>query len=184
LLQEEIDSKLSAKNNRQLYVLSIIAALFLPPSPRGRHLGMNVGGLPMLESRFGFVVAMLLIVASPALVYLPCGPAACCAVSCGCDEGCSSRGDLRAMLAGGAYKANSSTLLQLKRRQIVGRRSEVGHGLTARPKADRRSPLSLPRTPEVKLKLAAGAARRSAPCAGPDGINGGGANPRARGAHT
>jgi Mg2+ and Co2+ transporter CorA len=31
---------------------------------------MNVGGLPMLESRFGFVVAMLLIVASPVLVYL------------------------------------------------------------------------------------------------------------------
>ncbi len=31
---------------------------------------MNVGGLPMLESSFGFVIAMLLIVASPVLVYL------------------------------------------------------------------------------------------------------------------
>jgi zinc transporter len=70
LLQEEIDSKLSAKNNRQLYVLSIIAALFLPPSVVAGIFGMNVGGLPMLESRFGFVVAMLLIVASPVLVYL------------------------------------------------------------------------------------------------------------------
>jgi magnesium transporter/zinc transporter len=70
LLQEEIDSKLSAKINRQLYVLSIIAALFLPPSVVAGIFGMNVGGLPMLESRFGFVVAMLLIVASPALVYL------------------------------------------------------------------------------------------------------------------
>jgi zinc transporter len=70
LLQEESDSKLTAKINRQLYVLSVIASLFLPPSVVAGIFGMNVGGLPMLESRFGFVVAMLLIVALPVLVYL------------------------------------------------------------------------------------------------------------------
>jgi zinc transporter len=70
LLQDEISSKLAERTNRQLYVLSVIAALLLPPSVVAGIFGMNVGGLPMLDSPYGFVTTLLLIAASPFLVYV------------------------------------------------------------------------------------------------------------------
>jgi zinc transporter len=50
LLQDEISSKLAERINRQLYLLSVIAARFLPPSVVAGIFCMNVGGLPLLES--------------------------------------------------------------------------------------------------------------------------------------
>jgi magnesium transporter/zinc transporter len=70
LLQDESGARLASQINRQLYVLSLIAALFLPPSVVAGIFGMNVGGLPMIESPYGFVIAMLLLAVSPVLVYL------------------------------------------------------------------------------------------------------------------
>ena len=70
LLQEEIDSKTASRINRHLYALSVITALFLPPSVVAGIFGMNLAGLPLTGSSSGFLVAMLLIAASPLLVYL------------------------------------------------------------------------------------------------------------------
>ncbi len=70
LLQDEIDSRIASRVNRHLYILSVITALFLPPSVIAGIFGMNLGGLPFTENPSGFVIGMLLIAASPVLVYL------------------------------------------------------------------------------------------------------------------
>ena len=70
LLQDEIDSKIASRVNRLLYILSVITALFLPPSVVAGIFGMNLVGLPLTENPSGFLVVMLLIAASPFLVYL------------------------------------------------------------------------------------------------------------------
>ncbi len=70
LLQDEINSRIASRVNRHLYILSVITALFLPPSVIAGIFGMNLGGLPLTESPSGFLVGMLLIAASPVLVYL------------------------------------------------------------------------------------------------------------------
>ena len=69
LLQDEINSRI-ARVNRHLYILSVITALFLPPSVIAGIFGMNLGGLPLTGSPSGFLVGMLLIAASPVPVYL------------------------------------------------------------------------------------------------------------------
>ncbi len=51
-------------------MLSVITSLFLPPGVTAGIFGMNLAGLPFIDSPSGFLVAMLLIAASPALVYL------------------------------------------------------------------------------------------------------------------
>ncbi len=61
-------------------MLSVITSLFLPPSVIAGIFGMNLAGLPFTESPSGFVLAMLPIAASPALVS-PFGSAARSAAS-------------------------------------------------------------------------------------------------------
>ncbi len=69
-MQDEINSKIASRVNRLLYILSVITALFLPPSVVAGIFGMNLVGLPLTENPSGFLVVMLLIAASPFLVYL------------------------------------------------------------------------------------------------------------------
>ena len=45
-----------------MYVLSVVAAIFLPLGFLTGLLGMNVGGLPGVESPYGFIFASLLMV--------------------------------------------------------------------------------------------------------------------------
>jgi zinc transporter len=55
LVQEEISNTLNEATSRNLYVLSIITAIFLPITLVTGIFGMNVGGLPWLEHPGGFI---------------------------------------------------------------------------------------------------------------------------------
>ncbi|MDX1515202.1 MAG: zinc transporter ZntB [Woeseiaceae bacterium] len=62
VLQEEILATVAQEQNTRMYVLSVVAAIFLPLTFVTGLLGMNVGGLPGVESQRGFVGAMLVMV--------------------------------------------------------------------------------------------------------------------------
>jgi zinc transporter len=49
-----------------MYVLSVVAAIFLPLTFVTGLLGMNVGGLPGVDSPMGFLIAMVVMVATSA----------------------------------------------------------------------------------------------------------------------
>jgi len=59
--QEELNNQLSEQMNKAMYVLSIVAAIFLPLGLLTGLLGINVGGIPGTESKWAFalVTAML-----------------------------------------------------------------------------------------------------------------------------
>lgn len=60
-LQDERAARLAETTNRNLYVLSIVTAIFLPMTLVTGVFGMNVGGLPGLEAPHGFLWTMLLM---------------------------------------------------------------------------------------------------------------------------
>jgi zinc transporter len=69
VLQEELLSQLAHEQNARMYVLSIVAAVFLPLTFVTGLLGMNVGGLPGLESPNGFAGSLVvMVVAAGALL--------------------------------------------------------------------------------------------------------------------
>lgn len=59
LLQDEIAARSANRTNRQLYVLSILTALFLPATFITGLFGINVKGLPWVESDAGAVYVTL-----------------------------------------------------------------------------------------------------------------------------
>lgn len=59
--QEELNSRLSEQMDRRMYVLSIVAAIFLPLGFVTGLLGINVGGIPGAEFRYGFLLVCLLL---------------------------------------------------------------------------------------------------------------------------
>jgi len=61
LLQEEITSRLGEATNRNLYLLSIVTTALLPITLITGVFGMNVGGLPFLESKHGFFWVMFIM---------------------------------------------------------------------------------------------------------------------------
>jgi zinc transporter len=63
--QDELNSRLSEQMNKTMYVLSIVAAIFLPLGLLTGLLGINVGGIPGSENRWAFpiVCAFLLGIA-------------------------------------------------------------------------------------------------------------------------
>ena len=66
VLQEELMNRIAQEQNSRMYVLSIIAAIFLPISFVTGLFGMNVGGLPGIEEPSAFflvAVSMATIVA-------------------------------------------------------------------------------------------------------------------------
>lgn len=54
--QEELTSRLSAQMNRTMYVLSLVAAIFLPLGLLTGLLGINVGGIPGSENKLAFLI--------------------------------------------------------------------------------------------------------------------------------
>ena len=62
VLHEELLSRIAQEQNSRMYVLSIVAAIFLPLTFVTGLLGMNVGGLPGLDHPMGFGVSMVLMV--------------------------------------------------------------------------------------------------------------------------
>lgn len=68
LLNEEIDSRMAKATNRNLYFVSVAAALFLPITLISGVFGMNVGGLPWVETERGFLWVMGCMLASVIIV--------------------------------------------------------------------------------------------------------------------
>jgi zinc transporter len=67
---DEIDAKLAAETNRQLYILSALTALFLPPTLVAGLFGMNVKGIPWSDAANGFWPAVALCALSSVAVSL------------------------------------------------------------------------------------------------------------------
>lgn len=61
--QEELTSRLSEQMNRTMYVLSLVAAIFLPLGLLTGLLGINVGGIPGTDSDIAFTLVCILLVA-------------------------------------------------------------------------------------------------------------------------
>lgn len=59
--QEELMNRLSEQLNKGMYVLSIVAAIFLPLSFLTGLLGINVGGIPGAEYKLAFYVVCIFL---------------------------------------------------------------------------------------------------------------------------
>jgi zinc transporter len=68
-LQEEVSFAVAEETNRHLHFLSVVTALFLPATLVTGVFGMNVKGLPLLETSGGFIWAVALMVGSVFGVY-------------------------------------------------------------------------------------------------------------------
>jgi zinc transporter len=62
LLQEEIAAQVSEQTNRSLFTLTMVTVLALPINIMTGFFGMNVGGIPLAESRHGFLVMVIIVV--------------------------------------------------------------------------------------------------------------------------
>jgi zinc transporter len=60
--QEELNSRLSEAMNQKMYVVALVAAIFLPLGLLTGLLGINVGGIPGAESPLGFAIVCGLLV--------------------------------------------------------------------------------------------------------------------------
>jgi zinc transporter len=60
--QEELNNRLSEQMNKAMYVLSIVAAIFLPLGLLTGLLGINVGGIPGAETKWAFAFVTVLLV--------------------------------------------------------------------------------------------------------------------------
>lgn len=67
LLQEELASRVAENTNRNLYVLAILTAVFLPMTLITGIFGMNVAGLPGMRDVHSFWNVTLLIIAAGAI---------------------------------------------------------------------------------------------------------------------
>jgi zinc transporter len=61
--QEELMNKVALEQNARMYLLSVVAAIFLPLTFVTGLLGMNVAGLPGTVSPNGFLISMVIMVA-------------------------------------------------------------------------------------------------------------------------
>ncbi|NNF98622.1 MAG: zinc transporter ZntB [Desulfobacteraceae bacterium] len=69
ITQEELNNRLSEQMNKAMYLLSIVAAIFLPLGLITGLLGINVGGIPGTENHLAFVFVTLgLVIVALALV--------------------------------------------------------------------------------------------------------------------
>lgn len=70
VLQEELLSQIAQQQNARMYVLSVVAAVFLPLTFVTGLLGMNVGGLPGVDSQSGFFVSVGVMLAAAVLMVI------------------------------------------------------------------------------------------------------------------
>ncbi|XAM00683.1 zinc transporter ZntB [Phycisphaeraceae bacterium D3-23] len=62
VIQEELASRLAEHTNRTLYVLSMVTAIFLPLGLLTGLLGINVGGMPGVDSGWAFAIVCAILV--------------------------------------------------------------------------------------------------------------------------
>jgi zinc transporter len=60
---DELSTRLAETMNRRMYVLSLVAAVFLPLGLLTGLLGVNVGGIPGTNNEWGFAVVTALLLA-------------------------------------------------------------------------------------------------------------------------
>jgi zinc transporter len=72
LLQDELMAKLTMQSNQLLYILSVMTAVLLPMTIISGLFGMNVGGLPLVNTPMGFwvVTAVSLVVAGAVYLFV------------------------------------------------------------------------------------------------------------------
>ncbi len=70
LMQEDISDRRADAANRNLYLLSIVTAIFLPMSLVAGLFGINVGGMPWLQDNTGFLVVLLIMGATALIAIL------------------------------------------------------------------------------------------------------------------
>jgi zinc transporter len=63
VVQDELNSRISDQMNRTMYLLTVVAAVLLPPSLLTGLLGVNVGGMPGAENPLSFAIVVALIIA-------------------------------------------------------------------------------------------------------------------------
>jgi zinc transporter len=59
--QEELDNRLAEHTNKAIFVLSIVAAIFLPLGFITGLLGINVGGIPGSEYKWAFLIVCIIL---------------------------------------------------------------------------------------------------------------------------
>jgi len=69
ITHEELNSRLSEQINKTMYILSLVAAIFLPLGFITGLLGINVGGIPGADNQFAFLIVCILIVVIVILQY-------------------------------------------------------------------------------------------------------------------
>jgi zinc transporter len=70
VIQDELTNRAAEHMNRNMYTLSVVAALMLPLGVITGMFGMNVGGIPLAENKDGFLVIAILLTAVVALQVL------------------------------------------------------------------------------------------------------------------
>jgi CorA-like Mg2+ transporter protein len=70
LLQEELAAKLATATNRNLFALTVVTTVLLPPAFVTGYFGMNTKGLPFTDSEYGTVYATVLCLLAAGVVYL------------------------------------------------------------------------------------------------------------------
>ena len=70
ITQEELNNRLSEQMNKTMYILSIVAAIFLPLGLITGLLGVNVGGIPGTENKYGFAFVSISLVIFAYIQYL------------------------------------------------------------------------------------------------------------------
>ena len=70
LLQDELDHAVSMKLNKNMYVMSVIAAIFLPLSFLTGLLGINVGGMPGEKDDLAFWIVCAVMLALAVVEFL------------------------------------------------------------------------------------------------------------------
>jgi zinc transporter len=63
VVQDELNSRISDQMNRTMYLLTVVAAVLLPPSLLTGLLGVNVGGMPGADNPLSFAIVVVLIIA-------------------------------------------------------------------------------------------------------------------------
>ena len=67
IAQDELNSRVNDQMNRTMYLLTVVATLLLPAGILTGLFGVNVGGMPGIDSDWAFIGLFLLI---PALAVL------------------------------------------------------------------------------------------------------------------
>ena len=69
VIHESLASRLAEMTNQRMYILSIVAAIFLPLSFVTGLLGINVGGIPGSENPHGFWEVNLVLLGVAAAIW-------------------------------------------------------------------------------------------------------------------